>query len=285
MTEIVTWNIQCGLGVDGRVDLARIAGVIRAMADADVVCLQEVSRFMADMDGSAGADQVAQLGELFPGYTPLFGAAVDRAGDAAGRRRRFGNLVLSRLPVLQVFRHLLPQPADPAVKHMPRQATEVVVEAAGGPLRVLTTHLEFHSEPQRQTQAQRLRDLQAEVAANARAPGALPPDGPYAAHPRPAGCMICGDFNIEPDDGVYRRMVAPFADDTPGFEDAWRRRHGARPHDPTCGIFDHRQWPQGGHCRDYFFVTPDIAGRIEDVSVDTATDASDHQPVRLLLDG
>ncbi len=284
MTEIVTWNIQCGLGVDGRVDLARIAGVIKAMADADVICLQEVSRFLADMDAGAGADQVAELGDLFPGYTPLFGAALDRAGDSPGRRR-FGNLVLSRLPVLQVFRHLLPQPADPAVKHMLRQATEVVVEDTRGPLRILTTHLEYHSETQRQAQAWRLRDLQAEVVANARAPGTLPPDGPYAAHPRPAGCLICGDFNIEPDDGVYRRMVEALGGDTPAFEDAWRHHHGARPHDPTCGVFDHRQWPQGGHCRDYFFVTPDIAGRIEGVSVDTMTDASDHQPVRLVLDG
>jgi len=37
----------------------------------------------------------------------------------------------------------------------------------------------------------------------------------------------------------------------------------------------------GGHCRDYFAVTPDLAGRIAAIDVDVATDASDHQPLRL----
>lgn len=283
MTAIVTWNIQCGLGVDGRVDLGRTAAVIKAMGDADLLCLQEVCRHMPELDADADADQVALLGELFAGYTALFGAAVDRAGAIPGRRRRFGNLVLSRLPVLQAFRHALPQPPDPAAKHMPRQATEVVVDAPGGPLRVITTHLEYHSEAQRQAQARRLRDLQAEVAANLRRPAPLPPSGPYAAHPRPAGCVLCGDFNAQPDDSVYRRVTAPFFDATPGFADAWRTLYGTRPHDPTCGVFDHRQWPQGGHCRDFFFLTPDLAARARTVSVDLATDASDHQPVRLVL--
>jgi exonuclease III len=39
----------------------------------------------------------------------------------------------------------------------------------------------------------------------------------------------------------------------------------------------------GGHCRDYFAVTADVAQRIADVAMDAATDASDHQPLRLTL--
>jgi exonuclease III len=39
----------------------------------------------------------------------------------------------------------------------------------------------------------------------------------------------------------------------------------------------------GGHCRDYFAVTPDVAQRVAGLSIDTATDASDHQPLRLTL--
>ena len=61
MTTILTWNIQCGLGVDGRVDLVRLADVIRSMADADVICLQEVSRFNPELDGGENVDQVAAL--------------------------------------------------------------------------------------------------------------------------------------------------------------------------------------------------------------------------------
>jgi endonuclease/exonuclease/phosphatase family metal-dependent hydrolase len=36
----------------------------------------------------------------------------------AQARRQFGNLILSRYPVLQVFRHLLPWPAEPGVLSM-----------------------------------------------------------------------------------------------------------------------------------------------------------------------
>jgi endonuclease/exonuclease/phosphatase family metal-dependent hydrolase len=39
----------------------------------------------------------------------------------------------------------------------------------------------------------------------------------------------------------------------------------------------------GGHCRDYFAVTADVAARVVSVEMDAATDASDHQPLRLVL--
>jgi exonuclease III len=39
----------------------------------------------------------------------------------------------------------------------------------------------------------------------------------------------------------------------------------------------------GGHCRDYFAVTADVARRITAVEIDLSTDASDHQPLRLAI--
>jgi endonuclease/exonuclease/phosphatase family metal-dependent hydrolase len=83
MTSVLTWNIQCGKGVDERVDLPRIAMIIRAMADVDIICLQEVSRFNPDLDKGIGADQVAALAALFPEYLPVFGAALVRASSSA----------------------------------------------------------------------------------------------------------------------------------------------------------------------------------------------------------
>ena len=129
MTAIVSWNIQCGKGCDGVVDLERIAGVVKAMGEADVICMQEVAR--NDPEIAAGADQAAQLEALFPGYQVLFGPGLDRPP------RQFGNVLLSRLPVLQVFLHLLPQPAEGGIKHMQRQAIEAVdrrLEAAASTL-------------------------------------------------------------------------------------------------------------------------------------------------------
>jgi endonuclease/exonuclease/phosphatase family metal-dependent hydrolase len=246
-----------------------------------VVCCQEVSRFDPAIDGD-GADQVTMLEALFSGYRAFFGAALDRAGGRLGRRRQFGNLVLTRLPALHAFRHHLPQPAAGGIKHMPRQATEVVVETRAGPLRVVTTHLEYYLADHRAAQIERLRALHAETSANAKVPP-KPAKSPYDPMPRPASMVLCGDFNVLPDDNEYRALFAPFADGTPALLDAWRLRHGAHAHPPTCGLFDRAQWAEGGHCRDYFAVTPDVAGRLVTMEADLKTDASDHQPVRLEL--
>jgi endonuclease/exonuclease/phosphatase family metal-dependent hydrolase len=277
MTVVLTWNIQAGLGCDGRTDLGRIAETIRAR-DPDIICLQEVARHVPDLAG--GDDQVEELMALFPGYQAVFGPAIDRAG--ASLRVRFGNMILSRLPVLQVFNHPLPQPAAPGVKHMPRQATEIVADTPAGPLRVLTTHLEYHCEAQRIAQADHLRRLQAEAEANAMAPGTDPGQGIYAAVPRPASALYCGDFNAAPGDAVHALMTSPLPSGA-SLHDAWSVFAPDAPHPPTTGIFDRKQWPQGPHCRDYFFVTADVAARIADVLVDVETDQSDHQPVTLRL--
>lgn len=273
MTAIVSWNIQCGIGCDGAVDLPRIAAVTRAMGDADVLCFQEVARGEPAIAG--GADQAAELQALFPGYAAVYGAALDRLGPG-GTRRCFGNLLLSRRPLLQVFRHLLPQPAAGGSKHMPRQAIEVVVETAAGPLRVLTTHLEYYSAAHRAAQIERLRALQSDVAANEAAPPKAAAS-PYDPVPRPAALVLCGDFNVLPSDDEYRQLFAP------PLLDAWRVAHGETPHPPSTGLHDRRQWPMGGHCRDYFAVTADVAQRVVSVEMDAATDASDHQPLRLVL--
>jgi endonuclease/exonuclease/phosphatase family metal-dependent hydrolase len=221
VTVIITWNIQSGRGVDGRTDLTRIARVVRELGPADAVCLQEVARFSPDLDGGAGADQVQILAEHFGGCEPLFGAAYSRRADELRRQER-GNVILSRLPVLQAFAHPLPQPAAPGVKHMPRQAMEVVLRTAEGSLRLITTHLEFHSKEQRLAQADRLRPLQA--AANLRRPG-QDVKGPYARWPRPAETVLCGDFNFVPGGDEYSLMLGGFDDGTPGFLDSWMLAH------------------------------------------------------------
>ena len=110
-----------------------------------------------------------------------------------------------------------------------------------------------------------------------------PGSGPYAGAPWPCSAVLCGDFNFDATDAQHARMTAPFADGAPSLCDAWLHLHGGRPRAPTCGVFDHAQWPQGPHCRDFFFVTDDLLGRVRAVAVDTETDASDHQPVRLTL--
>ncbi|HEX9184402.1 MAG TPA: endonuclease/exonuclease/phosphatase family protein [Burkholderiales bacterium] len=268
MTAILTWNIQNGRGCDGATDLARIARVAKAMGESDVVCFQEIAR--GDPAFGDGADQVAQLQSQFPDHAAVFGPTLIRGA------RQYGNLILSRLPLVQVFNHLLPRPAEGGIKHMQRQAIEVVVKAKGGPLRVMTTHLEYYSAAHRAAQVARLRAIQDEVAGNAASPAKAAPS-PYDTVPRPASLVLCGDFNIAPDDAEYHQLFAP------PLVDAWRRARPGEPDPLTTGLFDRVQWPKGGHCRDYFAVTPDVAQRIASVTMDAATDASDHQPLRLLI--
>lgn len=268
MTAILTWNIQNGRGCDGAIDLARIARVARTTGEADVLCLQEIAR--NDPAFGNGADQVAQIEGLFPGFKAIFGPALSRGA------RQYGNLILTRLPLLQVFNHLLPHPAEGGIKHMQRQAIEVVLETKAGPLRVVTTHLEYYSARHRAAQIGHLRALQEEVAQNEAQP-AKAAASPYDPTPRPWSLVLCGDFNLGPDDAEYRQLFQP------PLVDAWRSARPGEPDPLTTGLFDRVQWPMGGHCRDYFAVTPDVARRITSVEMDATTDASDHQPLRLVL--
>ncbi|HMV55248.1 MAG TPA: endonuclease/exonuclease/phosphatase family protein [Rhodocyclaceae bacterium] len=283
--QLITWNIQWGRGCDGRVDLARIARVLRETGDADVVCLQEVAVNFAELAGSSGEDQVALLSLAFPGYAALFGAGTDLP-DAQGERRRFGNLVLSRLPVLQVWRHPLPWPPDPAVPSMQRTCVEAVVMSRGGPLRVMTTHLEYYSALQRAAQVEALRDLHRQACAHARRPRAdksgSASDAPFAVYPRPDSAILCGDFNYPPEAAEHGRLQAPIDDTTPAWRDAWPLAHPGEPHAHTVGLHG-ADWPDHPYCCDFVCVSADLAPRVRDVRVNRQTDASDHQPVLLEL--
>ena len=98
--KLITWNIQWGRGMDGRVDLARIVAEARRIADFDVLCLQEVADGFADLEQHDGGNQFAQIAALLPGYRPS--KASRSICRAKARRRRFGNMILSRLPVGRV---------------------------------------------------------------------------------------------------------------------------------------------------------------------------------------
>lgn len=280
--RIISWNIQWGRGADGRVDLGRTIAAIGEAGGADVICLQEVAQSFPGLPGGHGEDGVALLSEAFPDHEVVFGPALDVA-DGRGGRSRFGNLILSRLPVEQVFRHLLPCPADPGVLGMQRGCVEAVLRAPSGPLRVLTTHLEYYSQRQRAAQVRALRALQDEIAAytGAHAPG-KEANPVFAPRPRPASAVVCGDFNCEPDSAEYLLMSSGGDGASAPWRDAWRIAHGKRPHAPTVGLHG-AEWPDRQYCCDYMWVTDDLAPRVTDFAVAAATDASDHQPVWLEL--
>lgn len=280
--ELISWNVQWCRGCDGRVNPARISKVVKEMADVDVLCLQEVARNFPSLEGSAGENQYETLAGLFPDYTVIEGAATDVLAPQ-GDRREFGNALITRLPVLQVFRRLLPWPADPSVPSMQRAAIEVVLEAPSGPLRIATTHLEYYSAKQRAAQVEALRELQLEAAGHAAAPQRGKEGGPFQPIPRPASSILTADFNFRPEDPLHERLQSPLGNGIPAYRDAWQLRHPGTPHAPTLGVHDKTQWPGPAFACDFIFVTEDLAHRVEDVVVNADTDASDHQPVLLVL--
>ena len=89
--RVMTYNIHIGKGMDGKADLARIAGVIKS-ADVDVVALQEVD--VKTRRSGVESDQLKELAKL-TGMHGVFAKARDFDGG------EYGQAVLSRRPITQ----------------------------------------------------------------------------------------------------------------------------------------------------------------------------------------
>lgn len=280
--KLLSWNIQWARGMDGRVDVARILRTIDRLGDFDVICLQEVAVNFPGLPGSRGEDQVAGLTAGLAGYMPVFGAAVD-VPDEHGGRSLFGNVIFSRLPVGQVWRHLLPWQAELTAPSMQRVLVEAVVTANSGPIRIMTTHLEYYSQRQRTIQIDAIRRLHREASAMAhRKVLSEERGGAFEVFPRPEQAVLCGDLNFAAHAPEHAQIRAPFQDGTPDFYDAWTVLNPGVAHIPTVGIHpvDFVDRPE---CFDFIFVTGGLVDRLAACETDCVTEASDHQPVWIEL--
>jgi endonuclease/exonuclease/phosphatase family metal-dependent hydrolase len=275
--KLITWNTQWCCGLDGAVDPQRIVDGARALADFDVLCLQEIAQGYPRIQGAPG-DQPAQIEALLPGFQCFFGAAVDEF--QRGERQRFGNLIATRLPVARVQHHALPWPADAGVRSMPRMVSVVtLIDPALGALRVLTTHLEYYSASQRLAQARAVRALHDEQCAMAAAPPEQSDDGtPFQGKVHTPHAVLCGDFNAEASDAAIGALTHTATNAAHALRDAWPLVHGAQPHAPTFRVFDRTYGPDPMAC-DFVFVSAGLAPHVRRVEVDLQTQASDHQPV------
>jgi endonuclease/exonuclease/phosphatase family metal-dependent hydrolase len=279
--KLISWNIQRGRGLHQSCSIARVVADLRHMAEFDVLCLQEVASGYTDLPGADGGNQFMQLARLLPGYTPLAGVATDTMGQGDGRLL-FGNMIFSRYPVLQVLRHALPWPADPAVMSMQRSAIEATLQTPQGLLRVCTAHLEYFSLLQRASQVERLRELHRDACLHAGA--ARPGDsdnGPFCAVPRAMPGLLMGDFNFLPDSAEYRRLLTPFEDGVPALRDAWRVRHPGVPNAPSVCLYQDDTVP---FTFDYIFASADLAPRVRELRVMPGNFGPDHQPLLIELD-
>jgi endonuclease/exonuclease/phosphatase family metal-dependent hydrolase len=95
--RVLCYNIHHGEGVDGKLDVERIAAVIRS-ASPDVAALQEVDQ---NTRRTAHVDQAAELARLTQ-MRVVFGKNIDF------ERGGYGNAVLSKLPINSHANHHLP---------------------------------------------------------------------------------------------------------------------------------------------------------------------------------
>ncbi len=277
--RILSWNVQYGRSADNHFNFNRTLDYIKSLGEFDIICLQEIARNMADYCLPGQEDQLKLAQQSFPDYRSVWGAGFSwpSTGSNFLERREFGNLTLIKSDPLDFRVHRLPQPAAPGKLQMPRVATEACITSKTGPLSIINTHLAFHDSNETQQQLEHIHRLEQERHGHHQFPKKLGP-GCYQNGFPAAARIVCGDFNIEPESSHYRYQI------NSGWIDAWKHCFPDEPQQPTCGIFDRLQWPQGAHCRDYFWLSNELASYQVDVNADSSTNLSDHQPIIFEID-
>ncbi len=278
--KVVTYNIQFGLGKDGRNDLQRIAATVDG---ADIIALQEVER---NWQHSNHVDQPEKLASYLPGYYWVYGPYFDvdasrknPDGTVGNARRQFGNMVLAKTPILSMRLFPLPKSATDAHRNMAVGLLETVVRlGADNALRIYNAHLSAKSATDRLTQIQRIRDTIAGAPSEGNAWTGRSPDPLWRedgrALPMPEDFVLLGDFNHGPDDAEYSRLTQADGRD-PDLLDCWTLTGNAVGQGAT--YFPAAE-PQNGSRIDFAFVDHRLEKRITKAWIDTAAQGSDHQP-------
>ncbi|MEL6105724.1 MAG: endonuclease/exonuclease/phosphatase family protein [Planctomycetota bacterium] len=176
---LMAFNIHHGQGLDGRLDLARIAEVIRRHSP-DIVALQEVDR---GTKRSGVIDQLSVLAQRTKMHA-IFGKAKDLEGG------EYGNGLLAKEPIEFVANTALPggfgrEPRSVLVGRVyfngPNRSRQEVV--------VLSTHLDF--VPGSQAQLDSAKIIGDVLNEHARVP-----------------VLLAGDMNAQPESETIRRFQA-----------------------------------------------------------------------------
>jgi endonuclease/exonuclease/phosphatase family metal-dependent hydrolase len=265
--KVVTYNIQFGIGLDGAYDLERIVDAVR---DADVIAFQEVTRgFMRNQ----GRDMVAEIEALLLDrftvhHMPAdidFGSRV-ADGRAVQTRFQFGNMVVSRWPILSSRGHLLPRSARTSSLNLQRGALEALIDTPNGPIRFYSVHLDHIDRDERLGQIEALKQIAFSAPRTGTAVTGIGEFG-YSELPIAEDFILLGDFNLEPDLAEYRAAVSEGGHlvDVTASDAGWSWT------DPETKRPNKRL--------DYGFATPALAERMGEARVDQSARGSDHMPV------
>ena len=174
--RVMTYNIHVGVGMDKKLDLARIAGVINAQ-HPDLVGLQEVDR---GVERTQRIDEIAEIARM----TKMDYAFAFNLRYQGGQ---YGVAILSRYPIGS-FDHRLYKNTREAER---RGFIRAEVKINGRMVNFVTTHLDYQYEDGRVFEAEQLLAALRDV------------KGPL---------IIVGDFNDVPTGGAYQLAREQFAD-------------------------------------------------------------------------
>ncbi|MEJ2522443.1 MAG: endonuclease/exonuclease/phosphatase family protein [Gammaproteobacteria bacterium] len=174
--RIMSYNVHSCIGMDGQLDVERIARVI-ALSSPDVVALQELDVGRARTGGLDQAHLIARLLKMEFHFHPALHIEEERYGDA----------ILTHLPMRLVKAAALPGLVGrPDLE--PRGAIWVAVEAYGREIQVLNTHLGL-LRSERRVQVEALLGDE------------------WLGHPHcRSPVVLMGDFNALPGSDVCRRV-------------------------------------------------------------------------------
>lgn len=287
--RLVTYNIQYTLGRDGVFDLDRIA---REVEGADIIALQEVENFIPR---SGDVHQGEEFAKRFPDFHYVYGPGVDVDGafrDSAGalvrRRRQFGNMLLSRFPILWSKNHMLPKYGPLNTGSPQRAMLECCLDVNGKPLRVVSVHFDHCDAETRLPQVRyAIQKLMVDHAMDGGAWNGfhgLPLKkgwevfGPSLST---RAVILVGDLNFDHRSEEYALFVGRMSEEhgrmtgRNGFVDA----HVAAGTPEEQGVSH-----MNGKRIDHVMVWAPLRPAIEKCWIDNAAEGSDHYPVWLQFD-
>jgi len=281
--RLVTYNIQYGIGLDGRYDVGRIADAVRG---ADVIALQEVTR---NNPRNGGRDMVAEIGEALPDYFAAYGSNFEinmgsrlEAGRAISTTFQLGNMVLSKTPIHLSRNLLLPRSRSLEAMNFQRGALEALIDTPLGFIRFYSTHLDHRSPVERQSQIRFLRQRLLNYTLEGGGLSGIPeiglPDLPY-----PEAFIVMGDFNMLPGTPEYAELAGRPDHEfgmplTADLAVDVAQRLGAS--DLVTWVDPKRPEDASRHKRiDYVFTSASLAGSLKRLWVDRQAAGSDHLPV------
>jgi len=247
--RVLSYNIHHGEGVDGKLDLERIAEVVRS-SQADLAALQEVDQ---GVDRTRRVDQPAALAKL-TGMHAVFEKNIDHQGGA------YGNAVLSKWPVKSHRNIVLPCLLRPGQRDDREQRGALAVEVetpSGDEITFVSTHLD--SRPWEDERLKSAVLLNQELAGD----GQRSESSAGAAERRPT--LLVGDLNAVRSSGVMDE-----------FAKCWT----------IAGDRELPTVPAGSPRRqiDFVLLHPASRWRVVEVQVVDEPVASDHRPLVAVLE-